>query len=161
MSALLWVDDQVERYQPYIRTFEEHGLQVCAEKTIRGGMKQLKNREFDYVFMDLMMGHESAMPVLPQLASRAKNARFFIVSGFFYLNDVIEQYARTIEESGLSIARLDKTSLPFIDDTAAVKDFLHELESGFGEGNHVDSEQIVGFEFERFDPLLQIGRAHV
>jgi hypothetical protein len=126
-NRLLWVDDQIDRYGPWIAKFGEHGTQVDASYTLEEGLRKLEENYYDVVMIDLMIGHESCMHVLPVFAQKARGANLFVCSSFFYLPDVMKEFSRERTDNQIRIGRLDKTNLPFTDDAAATIQFLSDL----------------------------------
>lgn len=139
MTTLLWVDDNIERFAPFISRFQEHGINVSTGTSNTDGFEKLDSQRFDIVFWDYMMGHEPCANLLDLIVEKANNARVFIVSGFLYLHDVMEQLANKINKSSLRIATIDKTTLPFTEDEDAIKEFLSDIMAD----NYFDSPQIT------------------
>lgn len=130
MKSLLWVDDNIEQFQPFVTKFQEHGLYVGTASSSPNGFIELRKQQYDIVFWDFMMGHEPCVHILDSIVEMAGSAQVFIVSSFLYLNEVMEQLTRKISKSSLRIATIDKTTLPFTDDDQAIQDFLSDLMSG-------------------------------
>lgn len=127
--SVLWVDDQIQRYSPWIQRLEDVGLHVSPSDNLSHGMELLEQHDYQVVLIDLMMGHESCISALEEVATAAKGAKVFICSAFLYLEEFLNQYKNTISKSGIPIGILDKTSLPFPDDEPAFLSFVEKLNS--------------------------------
>lgn len=127
MASLLWIDDQIERYIPYVNAFESHGLRVDSAGTLEDGLQLAGSNIYDFVFVDAMLGHVSCLNLLPSLLRLTEKAKLFVCSGFLYLDSILEQ-ARALKGSVQNfVAVIDKTSLPFSNDDGAVEAFLEKL----------------------------------
>ncbi|MBK1649616.1 response regulator [Rhabdochromatium marinum] len=127
MTSLLWVDDNIDQFAPFVQKFREHGLQISTAQSNQEGFAVLDESRFDIVFWDFVMGHEPCANLLDAIVEKACSARVFIVSGFLYLHEVIDELARRISAHSLRIATLDKTTLPFTDDDEGIREFLADL----------------------------------
>lgn len=129
MKSMLWVDDNIEQFRPFVKKFKEHGFHVSTASSSANGFTELRSHQYDIVFWDFMMGHEPCVHILDSIVTTAGSARVFIVSSFLYLHEVIEPLTTQISKSSLQIATIDKTTLPFTDDDNAIQDFLSDLMS--------------------------------
>jgi CheY-like chemotaxis protein len=139
-TSLLWVDDQIDRYMPWITKFSEYGTKVDSTDSLVEGLQKLDEKSYDVVLFDAMMGHESCIHVLPEIHAKARGANLFVCSAFFYLPDVIAQLGQQQRAKQVRIGRLDKTNLPFPDDENGTLRFLEDLNAAenVGESFGVD-----------------------
>jgi CheY-like chemotaxis protein len=124
---MLWVDDQIGRYGPWIKKFEEFGTSVDATDSLADGIQKLEQNQYDVVLLDWKMGHESSMHALPVISAKSKNANLYICSSFFYTDELVDQFRKQQTEHHVRLGSIDKTNLPFVDDDDGTAQFLLDL----------------------------------
>lgn len=126
---MLWIDDQIERYRPWVQAFTDSGVAVETETNLSDGIERLHANRFEVVMIDAMLGHESCVPALESITKYLNGARLFVCSGFFYLNDVLQETRSLKDRADTPIGTIDKTLLPFVDDPKGISEFLTEIMS--------------------------------
>ncbi|MEM9761344.1 MAG: hypothetical protein AAF968_02325 [Pseudomonadota bacterium] len=126
-KSILWIDDRVSIHGALIEQLRRLGLRIAAVETVDSGLQELENEEFDQILLDAMLGHESALPKIPQLLNTAGSANLSVCSGFMYREFLQEQRLIAEETSGRSVGIVDKTALPDIDEPSTITSFLQGL----------------------------------
>lgn len=136
-NKLLWVDDQIQKFEPWVRRFTEQGVTVDTFRSLDNAIPSLDSQRYDAIFIDEMMPGQRGSDALGKLAVRAPDAQLYVCSAYFYLDDVLDSYDRRSRELKADVGRIDKTSLPLTDDIKAIKRFLGEVFSGEPSPEHV------------------------
>ncbi|MBO9712172.1 response regulator [Sphingomonas sp.] len=126
-NRLLWIDDQIQKFDPWVRRFSEQGIEVDVFPDPIEALSALQTTGYDAIFVDEIMPGERGSDFLGRLATSAPEAQLYVCSAYFYLDDVLEAYHRSNGELRLNVGRIDKTSLPLTDDISAIRRFLTEV----------------------------------
>jgi CheY-like chemotaxis protein len=129
-QRLLWIDDNVDKFGPWIQRFGEQGVHVDTGRSINDAYTAVDRNQYGAIFLDQIMPSGEGTEAIPRLAVRAPHSALFICSAFFYVDQVMAALDRQERESGRPIGRIDKTSLPMVDDPEAVSQFLVDVFAG-------------------------------
>lgn len=156
-KRVLWIDDRVDIHRLLIAKMEKYGVHVSARESIEDGIADLAQAKYHSILLDAMLGHESAIPQLPRLASMAHMATINVCSGFMYRDRLQEEKRKAEEECGRSVGTIEKTWLPDTEDSESVYKFIRSL---FGDDNKKklpseknDSISIIALEYSRYSAM--------
>jgi CheY-like chemotaxis protein len=141
-TNMLWVDDQIGRYQPWIDKFKEFGTSVDSTDSLTDGIRKLDQNRYDVVLLDWKMGHDSCMHALPSISAKSKGANLYVCSSFFYTHELIDQVRQQQKETNIRFGSVDKTNLPFTDDDDATKQFLVDLNASDNLKEAIDTVEL-------------------
>lgn len=126
-KRLLWVDDQIENFRPWFQRFAENGVYVDPFPSIEEAFEGMGATPYDAIFLDQLMPGRRGSEALMQFKAKAPTAPLYICSGYFYLDDVLDDFERTRRQAGVSVSKIDKTTLPLTDDPDGIARFLKNV----------------------------------
>lgn len=130
MREMLWVDDQIEKFEPWIQRFSENGVKVHRYSSIEEAAIEMNGARYDAILLDEMMPGGKGSHALTRIRTKAPQSPVFICSAYFYLDEVMDEINENERQSGFTVGRIDKTSLPLTDDPEAIAAFLSDIFEG-------------------------------
>lgn len=88
---LLWVDDQINELQPYVRALRESGFDVMAADSSPVAIQLASDTRFDVILVDILMPPPDGIELLRRLRPLQPQASLAALSSYLYLERYREQ----------------------------------------------------------------------
>lgn len=105
---LLWVDDQIGDFKPYVQILQKEGFDVDVADHSLGALEMAKQKDYDLILVDISMPKPDGIELLRRLAPIQERARLALLSSFLYL----EKYRSQLAQLDFPVALLNKDFPP-------------------------------------------------
>ncbi|MDO9103446.1 MAG: response regulator [Methylovulum sp.] len=107
IKNILWLDDKIENYKPFIEGLAKFGMLVSEANSVDIAIDLAKNRKFDLFLVDLRMPDRSGFDALTELRKIAPDTSTCILSSYLHL-DEYQKKLSSLGRTGHKVAVLDK-----------------------------------------------------
>ena len=84
-TRILWIDDQIGGYGPFVSALEDAGFTVTAASTYDEAMNSARAAEYDVILVDIRMPSPDGIEILRQIHPIQPQAALAALSSFHYL----------------------------------------------------------------------------
>jgi CheY-like chemotaxis protein len=135
---LLWVDDQINELQPYVRALKDAEFQVEVAASSDVAMAMAHSDKYDVILVDILMPPPDGIELLRQLRPLQPNARLAALSSYLYL----ERYRDQIRNLPFPVELIEK-DIPNVEAEDFDTRFLTPIRNvlRFGVTKTIDSQE--------------------
>jgi CheY-like chemotaxis protein len=90
-GAVLWVDDQIDKLQPYVNALVQRGVDLHTASSCDQAMKKLVAKDFAAVIVDLRMPEKDGIEVIRGVLKHRNTANICVYSSYLYLDEYIKK----------------------------------------------------------------------
>ena len=119
---VLWLDDNIKNYIPYIFELEKHNFNVSTAATYEEAIEKTKRANFDIIISDIMMPPPDGIDFIEKASETQSKASFVILSDYLY-NDI---YRDRVNKLNLNKITIEKP-LPMVESPNFFNDFVNPL----------------------------------
>jgi len=84
--SILWVVNQIEHLNEYVRVMESHGFHVSTAQGAEQALYLAQKNKFDIIITDLLMPPPDGIDFLREVHPFQKQAAIYIFSSYLYIN---------------------------------------------------------------------------
>jgi len=90
--TILWIDDKIANYQPFVDGLNESGLNVIAYDSYEKGIDYLnQNFEVSLFLIDLRMPDKSGFEVISIFSKMSPQTPICVLSSYLHLNEYVKK----------------------------------------------------------------------